>query len=196
MDANTYQREAARTLIDAPTQPLTSHEHMIVWNVIGLMGEAGKVWYLAQDLDSEGCAADPDATAILWRASQLAEHVKKAIFHEQGVDLPLVASYLERIGNAAAALWLDMPHGESTAPLQKELGDLLWYLAAICSKLGWKLADVLRLYDAQVLADVMQANIDKLRVRFPAGWSTADAAARVDVGADRTWQDRQRDSPA
>jgi len=67
--------------------------------------------------------------------------------------------------------------------LQKELGDLLWYLAGIASTLGWDLTTVLHPNDAPQLADVMQANIDKLRVRFPSGWSTADAAARVDVQA-------------
>lgn len=174
MDAKTYQLEASRTLIEGPERPLTAEQHMIVWNVLGLVGEAGEVWYLAQD--------NKAAEAILWRASQLTEHVKKAIFHEQGLNLELVASQLERIGRSAAALWASQPKGAAYEQLlRKELGDLLWYLAALCTKLGWDLDDVVKRQDARHLAGVMDANIAKLRTRFPAGWSVADAAARVDV---------------
>jgi len=97
MDANTYQQEAARTLIAAPPQPLTDQQHMLVWCVVGLVGEAGEVFYLAENSQA--------AQTILWRAAQLAEHIKKGVFHEQGLNLPLINSYLECIGRSAAMLW-------------------------------------------------------------------------------------------
>lgn len=101
MNATEYQRLAARTL-------------MVVWNAIGLAGEAG----------------------------ELCELVKKGIFHQHGLD---------------------------RARVRKELGDVLWYVAALATKLGLD------------LGDVMAENIDKLRQRYPDGYSSADSIRRVDV---------------
>lgn len=42
---------------------------------------------------------------------------------------------------------------------QKEVGDLLWFIAEYCTAHNWK------------LDDIMQMNIDKLRARFPDGFS-------------------------
>ncbi len=114
MHADRYQDEAARTLIEAPDNEYTAQEIMLVWNAIGLAGEAGEV----------------------------ADTIKKAVFHQHGVDRDM---------------------------LIKELGDVLWYVAALCTKL-----DV-------PLSDVMDRNIAKLRVRYPDGYSSADSKARKDV---------------
>lgn len=104
MFLNEYQKEAARTLIPVPDFQITPDQVMLSWNCLGLAGEAGEV----------------------------ADLVKKAIYHQQGLD---------------------------REKLVKELGDVMWYLAAICSVLGI------------TLDDVAQANVKKLRARFPEGYS-------------------------
>ena len=43
---------------------------------------------------------------------------------------------------------------------QKELGDVMWYVAMICHSMGWSL-------DA-----IMEQNIEKLRERYPEGFDT------------------------
>lgn len=43
--------------------------------------------------------------------------------------------------------------------LKKELGDLLWFIAEYCTAMGW------------TLDDVAQMNIDKLKARYPEGFS-------------------------
>lgn len=104
MKTSEYQELAGRTLLDVPDFNITPKEVMITWNAIGLAGEAGEV----------------------------AELVKKAIFHQQGIDLE---------------------------KCKKELGDVLWYVAALCTHLNLS------------MEDVMRQNIDKLRARFPDGYS-------------------------
>lgn len=52
----------------------------------------------------------------------------------------------------------------------KELGDLMWYVAALCTIFGFD------------LEDVMGANIEKLQKRYPNGYTSADSQRRVDVG--------------
>jgi NTP pyrophosphatase (non-canonical NTP hydrolase) len=114
MDANEYQRLAGRTLSDKPDFEITDDEVMLAWNVMGLAGEAG----------------------------ELAEAVKKMVFHQHGLDREKLA---------------------------KELGDVCWYVAAVASCLGLS------------LSDVMETNIEKLRRRYPDGYSPAASMARVDV---------------
>lgn len=54
----------------------------------------------------------------------------------------------------------DMEH------LKKELGDLLWFVAEYCTALGW------------TLSDVAQMNIDKLKARYPEGFSAEKSLHR------------------
>jgi len=114
MNATEYQQLAARTLIDRPGFDLDDTSMMILWNALGLAGEAGEV----------------------------AETVKKGILHQHGLDRDKMA---------------------------KELGDCLWYIAALCTKLELD------------MGQVMDANIEKLKVRYPDGFKSTDSVARVDV---------------
>lgn len=114
MRADEYQEEASRTLIAKPDAEYSGDELMLVWNALGLAGEAGEV----------------------------ADSVKKMVFHQ---------------------------HGINRDELIKELGDVLWYVAALCSKL-----DV-------PMSVVMTLNIEKLKKRYPEGYSSADSKTRIDV---------------
>lgn len=120
MNASDYQKQAARTLIDKPDFAISDTEMMILWNALGLTGEAGEV----------------------------ADLVKKGILHQHGIDKWQIA---------------------------KELGDCMWYIAALCTKLNID------------LGAVMTNNIEKLKVRYPDGFKPEDSVARVDVEAELDW---------
>lgn len=49
---------------------------------------------------------------------------------------------------------------------QKEIGDVLWYIALICHSFGWNM-DI-----------IMQQNIAKLRSRYPEGFDVVKSANR------------------
>lgn len=51
---------------------------------------------------------------------------------------------------------------------KKELGDLLWFVAEYCTALGWE------------LEDVMMTNINKLKARYPEGFSEDKSLHRAD----------------
>lgn len=82
------------------------------------------------------------ATGLAGEAGEVSDMIKKGIFHQHGLD---------------------------REKLIKELGDVLWYVAALATKL-----------DAS-LGDIMQANITKLKARYPAGYSSEASLARVDT---------------
>lgn len=53
--------------------------------------------------------------------------------------------------------------------IAKEMGDLLWFLSELADCLGVE------------LADVAKANIAKLRIRYPGGFSETDSIERRDT---------------
>lgn len=81
------------------------------------------------------------ALKLAGEAGEVANYIGKGVFHQ---------------------------HGISDDPLIEELGDVLWYVVAICTLRGLSM-------DA-----VMQANIDKLIKRYPNGWSSSDSIARLE----------------
>jgi NTP pyrophosphatase (non-canonical NTP hydrolase) len=114
VNADDYQALAGRTLIAKPDAEYTALETMLVWNALGLTGEAGEV----------------------------ADTIKKAVFHRHELD---------------------------RAELVKELGDVLWYVAALCSKLEVP------------MSEVMEKNIAKLKTRYPEGYSSEASKVRIDL---------------
>jgi NTP pyrophosphatase (non-canonical NTP hydrolase) len=60
-------------------------------------------------------------------------------------------------------------HDLDQEKLKKELGDVLWYVAALAAQFQIE------------LEDVAAANVAKLRSRYPQGFSSAASIARVDV---------------
>ena len=50
--------------------------------------------------------------------------------------------------------------------LKRECGDVLWYIAMLCESFGWN------------IEEIMQMNIDKLKVRYPDGFDVNRANNR------------------
>ena len=84
-----------------------------------------------------------DVIGLVGESGEVADLTKKGVFHRHGLDLPKIA---------------------------EELGDTLWYVAALCTTLGLD------------MSAIMQATIDKLKVRYPNGYSSEDSKRRVDIG--------------
>lgn len=58
-------------------------------------------------------------------------------------------------------------HARDCVHEKKELGDVLWMIAEYCTANGWN------------LEDIMQMNIDKLKARFPDGFSADKSLHRA-----------------
>lgn len=97
-----------------------------------------------------------NAIGLAGEAGEVADTIKKAVFHRHPLD---------RI------------------ELIKELGDVLWYVAALCSKMEIP------------MSEVMQANVEKLRRRYPDGY-TAEASLKRDEWRMQGLQDSYDPSDA
>lgn len=77
----------------------------------------------------------------------------------------------EEAGEASGLIKKSSFHGHSIdrKDVKKELGDVLWYLSNI--------ADIAGI----TLEEVATANIEKLRKRYPEGFSVKDSIKRVDT---------------
>ena len=64
--------------------------------------------------------------------------------------------------------WLAQGHELDREKLAKELGDICWYLAETATALDLN------------LEDIMAANIDKLRKRYPQGFDSARSVNRTE----------------
>ena len=89
MDIEEYERLAKSTLLKNPDFRITDKQVMISWFALGLSGEAGEV----------------------------ADLVKKGIYHQQGLD-----------------------YGK----LKKELGDVMWYISALADQLDMTLSEIMQ----------------------------------------------------
>lgn len=83
----------------------------------------------------------------------------------------LINSVMGLCGESGEAIdvvkkWLAHGHELDKEHLKKELGDIAWYLAEAATALDTDLEDIL------------QANIDKLKRRYPEGFSTANSVNR------------------
>lgn len=99
-------------------------------------------------IDGEGVTYTPQETMLQWTALGLAgeagevvDLIKKQVCHQHGIDADAIA---------------------------KELGDVLWYIAAIASVLGLS------------LDEVADRNIEKLRKRYPSGFDYEASRDRVE----------------
>ena len=64
--------------------------------------------------------------------------------------------------------WLAQGHALDREKLAKELGDICWYLAETATALGFD------------LEDIMAANIEKLKKRYPEGFEAARSINRTE----------------
>ncbi|MFC1722969.1 nucleoside triphosphate pyrophosphohydrolase family protein [Nanoarchaeota archaeon] len=67
-------------------------------------------------------------------------------------------------GDVASCIKKTHTHdNDQRAGIKENIGDTLWYAAMICNFYGWE------------LEDIMKENRDKLRKRFPEGFTIQDA---------------------
>ncbi|MGR5996619.1 nucleoside triphosphate pyrophosphohydrolase family protein [Bacillus cereus] len=109
-----------------------------------------RTWNTNQDFGGRVLNA---ALGLSGKSGEVADIVKKAIFHGHGFDPAHCPG--EEEGN--------------THKIALELGDILYYISIMSHEMGY------------TLEDIAQMNIAKLAKRYPDGFSQEASQARVDV---------------
>lgn len=185
MDANEYQQAAARTLIDEPDTTFTNEELAIMLAALELGAAVGKVLeYVKKGICHRHGYSANELGKLVVAVSGQAIGSMDYIYPDEETTIP----NLVLTGNAQMLIWCALGMGGEAgevmdivqhssrflthtlvSDLTKELGDNDWYNAAICTLIGVP------------MSDVMQANIDKLKKRFPEWWGSDASKARVDA---------------
>lgn len=195
MDSNRYQELAARTLIDGPEQPLNSSEIKMLFTALRAQVLLGRfveklkknvlhrhepyTWanfcadcdQVEQDISKALCLGNVDGLPTMPQdPQQLTDQPTMVLWNVVGL-----AGESAEVSEALLKHFVVMTDFDSLGQefqevMTKELGDVAWYKAAIATKLGLH------------LSNIQEVNIDKLRKRFPGGFTTADSMARADVG--------------
>lgn len=171
MDANEYQRLAGRTLIDKPDFQITMEQASIT----------------------------QDALLLAVAAGQIADLVKKGIYHQHGLDRAKLRTALLLLSAAARSLDDAAFHGEYSAPetLEDHSVMLAWNALGLAGESGevvevvhdmafkglpgdptkeagdalWYIAALCTKVDV-TLSEVMERNVQKLVQRYPEGYSS------------------------
>lgn len=99
---------------------------------------------------------------------------ESGVFKSDGIDLGGIFNACLGLSGEVGELndmikkWIfhEKPFDEEHA--KKELGDVMWYVAMMCESFGWN------------LDEIMQMNVDKLKARYPQGFSVERANNRKD----------------
>lgn len=184
MHLNEYQRLAGRTLLDEADQLPTSLEYMLMWNALGLAGEAGEVAELFSQQEPISMALlTKELGDLLWYvgaccsklgitmqvALDTSRRAEPFIFPETSTTHDLVLYLVAAAGSVCDALKKQIchRHGLNVATLVPQLGTIIRCINQLCIR-------------CQIdIVDVMNANIQKLAARYPEGYSSA---------ASKDWQ--------
>lgn len=179
-----YQQRASRTLLDKPGFQLAEKDFAQVWIALRIATALGDIIeVLKKGIFHRDPAFNRDDFAALYsifrmrfRTSQNEDY--SSLYNRllgRPPDIMILWNITGLVGESLELAKVIMTYlvlGKTTQEeIIKETGDCLWYLTAICSKMGIS------------LVDVMIANIRKLEERYPNGFTAEDSARRVDVTA-------------
>lgn len=181
MDAKQYQKLASRTLLDKPIAPISDHDIMIIWNVIGLAGEVGEIADLIVDDFCKKDLLSKEIGDAMWYCSAIATKLCFDLGEIIENDTLYDFSYMSK-RDMALALCISVTNiGELCKKgifhrhdLDKE--DVFRQLVRVTNSLS-----VLATINGLTLKCTMEDNINKLRERYPDGFSSEDSKKRIDV---------------
>ncbi|MNK58661.1 MazG nucleotide pyrophosphohydrolase domain protein [compost metagenome] len=180
MDLNEYRRLAARTLnSDLP------HEMQMTIYGLGLMGEASELFTLFFDGQPQRDEVIKEVGDVAWYAAAICSrlglrlseslHLGYAARCEVNPEALCDGEFAEFVVIDAGKVgeMLKKAYGHKH-PLDRDallerIGCVMWWLEGLCDRLGVPLEEAL------------ERNIDKLRRRYPEGFSAEASIARVDT---------------
>lgn len=187
MNVDEYQKLAARTLIDKPDFTLTDEETMLVWNALGLAGEAGEVLELTREVALGNCDAytelEKELGDFLWYVFAIATKLRVVTLLVDYFIMSLHCDICNESTHTYASKMCGFA-GDICDIIKKVVFhkhpndiDAVAFLLNMCLESVDLLCRKLNIN----VSDVMEANIEKLKVRYPEGYTSEDSVKRADL---------------
>lgn len=182
MDSQEYQLGVGRTLLAVPDRATYSNEEqLLIWQALQLMIISGQfLEHIKKGIFHQHGLKEE----ILTTSGRQLLHLGRALRdYRLGTEVP--AAQIRLTPEHIMQLWCVIGLGGEAAEVaevisqlitgstdeilsgRSELGDTQWYLAALCTKLGF------------TLDEVMQANLAKLDRRYKRGYTAEESRHRV-----------------
>ncbi len=179
MDADTYQRLAARTLIDGPGFEISDRDMMVVWCMTGAVGEAGELNCLIYGDNRPGpYRVDTDKIGrevgdCCWYLAGLCTKLGLSFGDvlRTATTLPENLGGIRLLKSSASIAELVKKgifhqHGLDVDAVREQIVISVRCLMSICDNI--KIS----------FGDIMAENIDKLKARYPDGWDAGRSGIR------------------
>lgn len=189
MNANDYQQLAARTLIDKPDREYSPTELLLMWHLVGMILEGGEVSDILKKGIFHQHGYNPefvkialknmryhgDAIFLIMNGQHSIESLEMVHLTADEImhiwNLSGIAGEASEVAKLIQIMMVTHQPIDAEA-MNKELGDLQWYVSAEVTRTGL------------TLSDVMLFNVEKLKKRYEHGYSSEASKKRVDVQGD------------
>ncbi len=176
-----YQEAATRTLLEAPEKPVEDHDMMIIWNVLGLVGEAGEIAGLVLDsphnvdeiADELGDAVwyiSANATKLNMSLTRIVSQVDRKPFLYTTIEV-MALRLCHHAGMVAELCKKGIlhRHGLDFQELEQELINCMIYICGLATEYGLLLR-----------GKIMAGNLQKLDLRYKENFTSGESRGRIE----------------
>ncbi len=184
--ANEYQELASRTLLDEMPDKYSNEEKRALWGAMIICAAAGRVAEYVKKgvLHEHGFDREEYLAEVGWLITVTGGLLHNVPALQQDLEKPLSSQEIGLLWNGLglvgeageiAETIINSVMGDDKNlldQLPEELGDCNWYISALATTRGLS------------LGDIFDANIEKLKKRYPEGYSAESSRNRLEYRGD------------
>lgn len=182
-----YQEAATRTLLEAPEKPVEDRDIMIIWNVLGLVGEVGEIAGLILDSPHNVDKIADELGDAVWYISAAATKLNLSLTRIVGqadrepflyTTAEVMALRLCHHAGMVAELCkkgIFHRHGLDFQKIEQELINCMIYICGLATEYGLPLR-----------GKIMAGNLKKLDIRYKKNFTSSESRERIEYATKET----------
>lgn len=175
-----YQETATRTLLPRPEAPIADNNMMVIWNAIGLAGEAGEIANLVSGSPHLADEISDELGDMVWYISAIATKLnlslEKIVRLSKREQMPYTYAEIMAIrlfvhtGKVCDLIKKGIfhRHGLDVEEIEKELVGCMRMIRGLCGE-----------YRLALRSTIMTKNLTKLQKRYKSGFTSGESINRA-----------------